>query len=110
MELACGWRFDSNRGQESADAPHVSVRRRLLLRRTVWHALRNLLLHHAARLPRRAETVGQGKRLFARLVRMLLGSTAISEPKLVHGSELVVLGILVPLAWRAGAATALALL
>ena len=37
----------------------------------------------------------QGKALFARLVRMLLGETAISESKLAAGSSLVILGVLV---------------
>ena len=38
----------------------------------------------------------QCKLLFARLVRMLLGESAISERKLTSGESLVVLGILVP--------------
>ena len=40
-----------------------------------------------------AETIGHAKECFAKLVRLLLGESAIAEHKLVHGPALIVLGL-----------------
>ena len=41
-----------------------------------------------------AETIQHAKECFARLVRALLGTTAVAERKLEHGNPLVILGLL----------------
>ena len=43
----------------------------------------------------RPETMEHCKWIFARLVRMLLGQSAIAERKLLAGKSLVILGIMV---------------
>ena len=47
----------------------------------------------------RSETVQHAMEVFARLCRMLLGSTAISGSKLEWGQHLVVLGVNVQPSW-----------
>ena len=47
----------------------------------------------------RPETMESGMDMFARMVRALLGPTAVSERKLECGRELEVLGILVRFVW-----------
>ena len=74
-----------------------------------WHRVGDLILTIARRIlhmpmsryvddyfgPERQENMVQGSQLFARLVRMLLGKTAIAVDKLKSELSLVVLGILV---------------
>ena len=74
-----------------------------------WHRVGDLILVIARRLlhmpmlryvddyfnPERPENMVQCSQLFARLVRMILGETAIAVDKLQSESSLVVLGILV---------------